>query len=176
MCLRQEATTAEAGADQKTIGSQIRAFGRATAPQQPGQCAKWKLPPSFFLACIGIKAQYFAPFGFTAFSNKIYATKFGQSQAEASFLSGFISLIAGLLGPVCGPVSDKYGQRAGSLAAFTVLSALGFVFLAVTDGSSATPLWIASFLFALQYGFGDTVRCPSPRSIGFRTRRGLAFS
>ena len=64
------------------------------APLPPGACPKWQLPVSFYLACIGIKAQYFAPFGFTAFSNTVYAEKFLQTKAEASFLSGVISLVA----------------------------------------------------------------------------------
>ena len=83
----QEASRAEDGADTVTIQSQIRAFAKATSPQPPTGCDKWKLPPTFFLACVGIKAQYFAPFGFTAFSNKVYLEKFGQTKAEASFLS-----------------------------------------------------------------------------------------
>ena len=102
-----EQATAENSADQKSIQGQIRAFGRATAPLPPGSCAKWQLPLSFYLACVGIKAQYFAPFGFTAFSNTVYGDKFGQTKADASFFSGVISLVAGLLGPIMGPWSDK---------------------------------------------------------------------
>ena len=144
---------AEEMSDTAGLHTQLRAFAKATAPQPPGACHKWKLPPAFYLACVGIKAQYFAPFGFTAFSNTVYAEKFGQTKAEASFLSGVISLVAGLLGPIMGPLSDKYGQRSLCLSACTAFALLGFVPLESrhwlwcvrssrqSDGNPGTPCW-----------------------------------
>lgn len=166
---------AEHMSDTAGVQSAIRGFAKATAPQPPGSCDQWKLPPSFFLACIGIKAQYFAPFGFTAFSNTVYAEKFGQTKAEASFLSGVISLVAGLLGPIMGPLSDKHGHRSMFLSAFTALAFLGFVLLAISEGDNAAHVWIASLLFALQYGFGDTVAYISIRLIVGPSRAGIGY-
>ena len=171
----KEAGTSENAADTLSIQTQIRAFAKATAPQPPQDCAKWKLPPSFFLACVGIKAQYFAPFGFTAFSNAVYGEKFGQSAAQASFLSGVISLVAGLLGPIMGPLSDKNGQRSSSLGGFTALSMLGFIVLAISGGQNPGHIWFASFFFALQYGFGDTVAYISIRLIVGPSRAGIGY-
>eukprot|EP01043_Picozoa_sp_COSAG02_P018633 COSAG02_NODE_875_length_16279_cov_199.143078_3_plen_1291_part_00 len=166
---------AEEAADSANITEAFRGFAKATAPQPPGACNKWKFPPAFFLACVGIKAQYFAPFGFTAFSNKVYADKFGQTKAEASFLSGVISLVAGLLGPIMGPLSDKYGQRSLFLSAFTAFALLGFVLLAISGGDNAAHVWVASLLFALQYGFGDTVAYISIRLIVGTSRAGVGY-
>jgi Na+/melibiose symporter-like transporter len=98
--------SAEENSDQKTVSKVIRNFAKATTPKVPG-CRRWVLPLSFYLACYGIKAQYFAPFGFTAFSNKIYKEKFGQSSSVASFQSGFISLLAGLMSPLMGIVLEN---------------------------------------------------------------------
>ena len=75
--------SAETQSDQQTITRTLRAFAQATAPQPPSGWDKWKLPLAFYLACVGIKAQYFAPFGFTAFSNEIYRSKFDQSERSA---------------------------------------------------------------------------------------------
>ena len=85
-----------------------------------------------------------------------------------------ISLIAGLLGPAMGPLSDKYGQRSGSLGVFTIMACLAFVLLAVSDGGT-TPVWIASILFAIQYGFGDTVAYISIRLIVGPSRAGIGY-
>ena len=128
----------------------------------------------FLFAVYGIKAQYFAPFGFTAFSNEIYSTKFGQSRSQASLLSGIISLVAGALGPLFGPLSDKYGKRSLSLASACLLSVIGFAILAVSTGGDA-PVWVASMLFALQYGFGDTVAYISIRFIVGVSRAGVGY-
>jgi MFS family permease len=129
-----------------------------TTPKIPG-CRRWVLPLPFFFACFGIKAQYFAPFGFTAFSNKLYKETFGQTSGVASFLSGFISLLlAGLLvSPFMGALSDRIGKRSLCLAmGGSFLSVIGFGILAMSS-SGKVAVWVASVLFDLQYGFGDTV-------------------
>jgi len=172
--MRKESVKSEELSDQRTVTKVLQAFSRATAPRITG-CNKWQLPISFFFACYGIKAQYFAPFGFTAFSNEIYADKFSLTRAQASLHSGIISLIAGLMGPVMGPASDKYGQRSLSLAVAFLLSLVGFVILAASTSGSAL-VWATSILFALQYGFGDTCllyTSPSPRD---RTRSRMPSS
>mmetsp|Transcript_17005 Transcript_17005/g.39237 ORF Transcript_17005/g.39237 Transcript_17005/m.39237 type:complete len:592 (-) Transcript_17005:751-2526(-) len=149
-----EQASAEAQSDQATITKTIRAFAKATTPVAPLGCEKWKLPFSFYLAAVGIKAQYFAPFAFTAFSNEIYKGKFGQTSTQASFQTGVISLVAGLLGPPMGALSDKYGARAPSLMVASLLSVVGFVVLAIATGGSPA-VWVATLLFAMQYGFGE---------------------
>jgi len=163
----------EEQSDQQTVINTMRALAQATVPRLKG-VQKWTLPLSFFFAIYGIKAQYFAPFGFTAFSNEIYNTKFKFNAMMASFLSGVISLIAGLLGPIMGPLSDKYGRRSLSLAFVTALSMIGFGILAMSTGGS-TSVWIASMLFAFQYGFGDTVAYISIRFIVGVSRAGIGY-
>ena len=168
------AASSEQQSDQLTISKTMRAFARATTPKAPVGCEKWKLPVSFYFACIGIKAQYFAPFGFTAFSNKLYADKFGQTKAQASLQTGIISLVAGLLGPPMGSLSDKYGHRSASLVIACLVSAVGFAVLAIATGGSAA-VWTASMLFAIQYGFGDTVAYISIRFIVGVSRAGIGY-
>eukprot|EP00978_Attheya_sp_CCMP212_P024794 scaffold78526_cov59-Attheya_sp.AAC.4 len=80
----------------------------------------------------------------------------------------------GLLGPIMGPLSDKYGRRSLSLAFVTTLSMIGFGILAISSGGS-TSVWIASMLFALQYGFGDTVAYISIRFIVGVSRAGIGY-
>jgi nitrate/nitrite transporter NarK len=101
--------------------------------------------------------QYFAPFAFTAFSNEIYENKFGFSAANASFLSGVMNLIGGFVGPIAGPASDYLGFRALSLAGFGCLNVIGFTLLAAT---TVNP-WVATILFSLAFGWGDTVAYPN---------------
>jgi nitrate/nitrite transporter NarK len=163
----------EEQSDQQTVINSMRALAKATVPRLKG-IQKWTLPLSFFFAIYGIKSQYHAPFGFTAFSNQIYVTKFKFDSSMASFLSGIISLIAGLLGPIMGPLSDKYGRRSLSLAFVTSLSMIGFGILAMSKGGS-TSVWIASMLFAIQYGFGDTVAYISIRFIVGVSRAGIGY-
>lgn len=165
--------SAEACSDQATVSRAIRAFGKATSPKVPS-LQRWCLPLAFYLACYGIKAQYFAPFGFTAFSNNIYKSKFRQSARSASFLSGFISLVAGLMSPGIGELSDRTGQRSLGLALGSSLSAIGFLLLAVSTGGTPA-VWIASTLFALQYGIGDTVAYISIRFIVGVSRSGIGY-
>lgn len=143
---------------QTGIASQVRGLAGAVTPKSPSACDQWKLPFTFYIAIYGIQSQYFAPFSFASFSNKIYMNRYGVDAATASFYSGVMNLIGGLVGPILGPVSDAYGNRALMLAGFGVLSAIGFT---VIGASSQITLWIPTFLFALQYGFGDTVACTS---------------
>eukprot|EP00539_Tryblionella_compressa_P006019 CAMPEP_0178769758 /NCGR_PEP_ID=MMETSP0744-20121128/21014_1 /TAXON_ID=913974 /ORGANISM="Nitzschia punctata, Strain CCMP561" /LENGTH=674 /DNA_ID=CAMNT_0020426059 /DNA_START=235 /DNA_END=2259 /DNA_ORIENTATION=- len=173
--MKKEKITAAAneGADQKAISKFVRAFAQATTPQMPG-CRRWLMPLPFWFAVFGIKAQYFAPFGFTAFSNNIYKEKFHQSRGQSSFLSGFISLVAGLMSPFIGELSDRIGKRSLCLAIGSSLSVAGFVVLALAN-SGKPPVWIASTLFALQYGFGDTVAYISIRFIVGINRSGLGY-
>ena len=168
-----ENLSSEAQSDQKTITKVIRGFAKATTPELPG-CRRWMLPASFFFAVFGIKAQYFAPFSFTAFSNEIYRDKFGKSKSQASFLSGFISLVAGLMSPAMGELSDRIGMRSPCLTIGSLLSVVGFGILAISTGGGA-PVWIASTLFALQYGFGDTVAYISIRFIVGVNRAGIGY-
>jgi len=170
---REKNVAAEEQSDEATVKKMIRAFARATTPRLAG-LQKWKLPASFFFAVFGIKSQYFAPFGFTAFSNEIYSNKFGQSRSQSSLLSGVISLVAGALGPIMGPLSDRYGKRSMSLAVVSLLSGVGFVILAASSGGDA-PVWIATMLFAFQYGFGDTVSYLSIRFIVGVSRAGVGY-
>ena len=171
--MKKESISTEEQSDQKTITKVIRGFAKATAPEVPG-CKRWMLPASFFFAVFGIKAQYFAPFSFTAFSNEIYREKFGRSHKQASFLSGYISLIAGLMSPLMGELSDRIGMRSPCLTIGSFLSVIGFGVLAITSGGGA-PVWIASTLFALQYGFGDTVAYISIRFIVGVNRAGIGY-
>jgi nitrate/nitrite transporter NarK len=173
MSMKKENISSEEQSDQKTVTTLVRTFARATTPQIPG-CKRWLLPLSFFFACFGIKAQYFAPFGFTAFSNEIYKTKFDRSSSQASFLSGFISLVAGLMSPLMGDLSDRIGRRSPCLALGSLFSMIGFGVLALANGG-APPVWIASTLFALQYGFGDTVAYISIRFIVGVGRSGIGY-
>jgi MFS family permease/Ca2+-binding EF-hand superfamily protein len=166
-------SSAEEHSDQKTVSKVIRSFAKATTPKIPG-CRRWVLPLSFFFAIFGIKAQYFAPFGFTAFSNKIYKEKFGQTSGVASFFSGFISLLAGLLSPFMGVLSDRIGKRSLCLTMASFLSVIGFGILAMSS-SGKVPVWVASVLFALQYGFGDTVAYISIRFIVGVNRSGIGY-
>ena len=167
--------SSEENSDQKTVSKVIRAMARATTPKVPG-CQRWLLPTSFFIACFGIKTQYFAPFGFTAFSNKIYKEKFGQKNRVASFLSGFISLLAGLLSPFVGDLSDRIGKRSLCLALGSFLSVVGFGTLALSSGANGKiPAWIASVLFAVQYGIGDTIAYISIRFIVGVSRSGIGY-
>ena len=170
---REKNVSAEEQSDQATVTKMVRAFAKATTPRVVG-IHKWKLPASFFFAVYGIKSQYFAPFGFTAFSNEIYSDKFDQSRSQASLLSGIISLVAGVLGPIFGPISDKYGKRSLSLAVACLLSLIGFAILALSNGGNA-PVWAASMLFAFQYGFGDTVAYISIRFIVGISRAGIGY-
>jgi len=170
---KEKNVSAEEQSDQATISKMVRAFGKATTPRVVG-IQKWKLPASFYFAIYGIKAQYFAPFGFTAFSNEIYSDKFDQSRSEASLLSGIISLVAGFLGPFMGAISDKYGKRSLSLAFACLLSLIGFAILALSSGGDAS-VWAASMLFAIQYGFGDTVAYISIRFIVGISRAGIGY-
>jgi Ca2+-binding EF-hand superfamily protein/MFS family permease len=55
-----------------SLGLQLQRFAEGSVPVVPGCGEKWKLPLSFYLSLYGIQATYFAPFAFTAFSNKIY--------------------------------------------------------------------------------------------------------
>lgn len=171
--MEKEQSSVEEQSDQATITNVMRALAKATTPRMVG-IQKWKLPCSFFFAIYGIKAQYFAPFGFTAFSNVIYYDKFGQSREQASLLSGIISLVAGLLGPFFGFFSDWFGRRSLSLAVACVVSLIGFAILALSSGGSA-PAWVASMLFAIQYGFGDTVAYLSIRLIVGVSRAGIGY-
>jgi Ca2+-binding EF-hand superfamily protein/MFS family permease len=141
---------------QKDLAAQVRGLAGAITPKSPSSCDQWKLPLSFYIAIYGIQSQYFAPFSFSSFSNKIYMNRYGANAATASFYSGVMNLIGGLVGPILGPVSDAYGNRALMLGGFGVLSAIGF---ALIGSSSEINLWIPTILFALQYGFGDTVAC-----------------
>lgn len=171
--MKKENASVEEISDQATITKVTRALAKATTPRMVG-FQKWKLPCSFFFAVYGIKAQYFAPFGFTAFSNIIYYDKFGQSRGQASLLSGIISLVAGLLGPFFGFFSDWFGRRSLSLAVACLVSLIGFAILAISNGGTA-PAWVASMLFALQYGFGDTVAYLSIRLIVGVSRAGIGY-
>jgi MFS family permease len=171
--MEKENVSSEEQSDQRTVKKVIRGFAKATTPQLPG-CRRWMLPTSFFFAVFGIKAQYFAPFSFTAFSNEIYSEKFGRSSSQASFLSGYISLVAGLLSPFMGELSDRIGMRSPCLTVGSLLSAVGFCVLASSAGGGA-PVWIASTLFALQYGFGDTVAYISIRFIVGVNRAGIGY-
>lgn len=71
----------------------------------------------------------------------------------AELMSGILNIMGGSLGPVFGPLSDYVGYRALLLSAFNVPAVIGFMLLA---GTNISP-WLATVLFALQYGFGDTV-------------------
>lgn len=171
--MTKENISSEEQSDQNTITKVIRGFAKATTPELPG-CRKWMLPVSFFFAVFGIKAQYFAPFQFTAFSNEIYRIKFERSGSEASFLSGFISLVAGLMSPVMGEMSDRIGKRSPCLAFGSFLTVIGFFLLATSSGGG-TSVWIASILFSLQYGFGDTVAYIAIRFIVGANRAGIGY-
>lgn len=154
-----------------TLASQIRGFARSITPQPPDACAKWKLPASFYVCLFGIQSVYFAPFSFTAYSNKIYAFRFGASPAQASFFSGVMNMLGGILGPLLGPFSDKVGKRALLLALFGIFAVIGFIMLATT---TVTP-WVATLLFALTYGFGDTVAYPNIRALVGAEKAGLGY-
>ena len=154
---------------QTDLASQVRGLAGAITPKSPSSCDQWKLPITFYIAIYGIQSQYFAPFSFASFSNKIYMNRYGVDAATASFYSGVMNLIGGLVGPVLGPVSDAYGNRALMLAGFGVLSAIGFVVIGL---SNEITLWIPTLLFALQYGFGDTVACTSYRDTNIPISRG----
>jgi hypothetical protein len=185
-----------------SIAVRLRALAGTITPKPPGACAEWKLPCSFYLSTFGIQAQYFAPFAFTAFSVKIYHSKFGLSVSDASNLSGIMNLFGGLLGPIAGPLSDWLGYRAASLSAFGkvhfnrlqwalpaffpsracvcccvctgLFTVLGFALLAVGDRSAGT-VWAATVLFALTYGFGDTVAYPNIRLLVGPERAGIGY-
>jgi len=171
LVLPEKNVSAEEQLDQVTVSKMVRAFAKATTPRLAGT-QKWKLRILFFFAVFGIKAQHFAPFAFAAFSNETCSTKFGQSRSQSSMFSGITSLVAGVLGPLFGPLSDKCGKRSLSLAAACSLSMIGFAILAVLTGGTA-PVWVASVLFALQHGFGDTVAHISIRFIVGVSRAGV---
>jgi MFS family permease/Ca2+-binding EF-hand superfamily protein len=154
-----------------TLGSQIRGFAGAITPVSPNCADKWKLPVGFYVCLFGIISEYFAPFMFTAYSNKIYMLRHGASASAASFYSGVMNLFGGLLGPVFGPMSDKYGQRGAMLAGFGLFQMVGFLLLATT---TVTP-WVATVLFSVTYGFGDTVAYPNIRSIVGAEKAGLGY-
>eukprot|EP00549_Striatella_unipunctata_P019143 CAMPEP_0118681368 /NCGR_PEP_ID=MMETSP0800-20121206/4898_1 /TAXON_ID=210618 ORGANISM="Striatella unipunctata, Strain CCMP2910" /NCGR_SAMPLE_ID=MMETSP0800 /ASSEMBLY_ACC=CAM_ASM_000638 /LENGTH=656 /DNA_ID=CAMNT_0006577653 /DNA_START=25 /DNA_END=1995 /DNA_ORIENTATION=- len=168
------AAKAEAQADQAAIMKNIRALTRATTPEIPSDWTRWLLPVSFYFAAVGIQAQYFCALAFTSFSVQVYTNKFGTSASFASFATGLINLLAGLMGPIMGPLSDKYGKRAESLAFFSACAAVGFLVLAVGPSSEMT-VWIATVLFAFQYGFGDTVSYVSIRFIVDPSRTGIGY-
>lgn len=163
-----------ADASPRRLAAKLRELSGAVRPRAPGKWADWKLPLSFFLSTFGIQAQYFAPFAFTAFSVKIYSSKFGMSATEAANLSGIMNLFGGLLGPVAGPFSDWLGLRAASLSAFGLFTVAGFALLAVGARTSAT-VWVATVLFALTYGFGDTVAYPNIRLLVGAERAGIGY-
>ena len=94
-----------------------------------------------------------------------------MSAADASFLSGFMNILGGLLGPICGPLSDWLGFRAASLSVFGVFTVVGCALLAATDVSP----WVATVLFALTYGFGDTVAYPNIRLLVGANRAGIGY-
>jgi MFS family permease len=130
--------------------------------------------PSCFFAIYGINAQYFALFGFAAFSNEIMQKSL-ISHVETSLMSGIISLVAGILGPITGIFSDAYGRSSPSLVVACLVSMVGFAILAVASGGSVVPVWVASMLFALQYGFGDTVVYISIQFIVGASRAGIGY-
>ena len=144
------------------------------AAHQHARWADWKLPLSFYLSTFGIQAQYFAPFAFTAFSVKIYVQKFGMSTAEAANLSGIMDLFGGLLGPAAGPFSDWLGLRAASLSFFGLFTVAGYALLAAGARTAGT-VWAATVLFALTYGFGDTVAYPIIRLLVGAERVGIGY-
>jgi len=162
-----------------TLASQLRAFSGAITPQSPSSWAQWKLPLSFYLACYGIQAQYFAPFAFTAFSMKIYTVKFGATASSAAFLSGVMNVMGGCLGPILGPVSDKFGKRALMLGGFGIPTILAFILLATTSVEvgdiNESVLWMATIGFAWTYGFGDTVAYPNIRLLVGADRAGIGY-
>ena len=71
-------------------------------------------------------------------------------------------------------LSDKYGQRSPSLAVASLVSMIGFGVLAIATGGGAA-VWVATILFALQYGFGDTVAYISIRFIVGVSRAGVGY-
>ena len=112
-----------------TLGSHLRGFARAVAPKPAGKCEQWKMPASLWPVIYGIKAQYFAAYAFIAFSSILFREKFGFSSFEASVCTGYLSLVAGIMGPFFGPFSDKYGNRSLMLAIFMIPTVVGFVLL-----------------------------------------------
>ena len=178
----EASASAEKGCDQTTVLRNIRALSTATTPDFPNKWDHYLLPASFFFACIGIQAQYFCPLVFTSFSIRVYMEKFGTTDDFASLQTGLINLIAGFLGPAMGTWSDKVGKRAEWLAIFTFIGAMGFVVLALGDHGplgaylhGPTTVAIATILFAIQYGFGDTVSYVSIRFIVGPDRAGLGY-
>ena len=167
-------TAAELDASRQALASKLRALARAVRPRAPGKLADWKLPLSFYLACYGIQAQYFSVFAFTAFSVKIYSTKFGMSVEQAASVSGIMNLFGGVLGPPSGVFSDWLGYRAASLSAFGSFTVMGFALLALGPATPAT-VWVATVLFALTYGFGDTVAYPNIRLLVGVERAGIGY-
>eukprot|EP00041_Stephanoeca_diplocostata_P032889 m.1068626 g.1068626 ORF g.1068626 m.1068626 type:complete len:715 (+) comp24225_c0_seq24:402-2546(+) len=153
------------------LGQKLRALALAVTPKDPSTWAKWKLPLSFYLSTYGTQVFYFAPFAFTAFSVRLYQEKFGLSEELAELMSGILNVMGGLTGPFFGPMSDWLGNRALLLAAFNVPAVIGFAML----GSTSVTPWVATVLFALQYGFGDTVAYPCIRLMVGAHRAGVGY-
>lgn len=151
----------------------LRAFATRLVPRPQGGLAALRLPLSFFVAIFGVKAFYLPLFSFTAFSVEIFTgSKFGLSIEEAGLLSGVISLLAGLSGPLFGPLSDRVGRRATSSAIVMVPAIVAFCLFAFFDGVSP---WVGVVLLALTYGYGDTCAFVSIRLLAGPRRAGMGY-
>ena len=78
------------------------------------------------------------------------------------------------MGPPSGVFSDWLGYRAASLSAFGSFTVMGFALLALGPATPAT-VWVATVLFALTYGFGDTVAYPNIRLLVGVERAGIGY-
>eukprot|EP00768_Dysnectes_brevis_P001442 gnl/Dysnectes_brevis/1370_a1539_2672.p1 GENE.gnl/Dysnectes_brevis/1370_a1539_2672~~gnl/Dysnectes_brevis/1370_a1539_2672.p1 ORF type:complete len:632 (+),score=220.00 gnl/Dysnectes_brevis/1370_a1539_2672:1596-3491(+) len=162
-------------ASRKSPIKAFKALGQKGVPRNPSKLAEFKMPGAFWLAVVGIKCFYLSPFAFTSYSNSIFTDpeRFALSESTASFLSGFISLLAGLFGPIAGPLSDSLGRRSIWLAIFVGFAVTAYaLFYAVQTELIA---WIGVCFLALSYGWGDTVSYASIRLIVGAERAGIGY-
>lgn len=159
--------------DVPSAAAMLKAFATKMVPRLPKKGLDFKLPSSFFVAIFGIKAFYIPLFSFTAFSIEIFTgPKFGMSIDQAAFMSGFISLLAGLSGPFFGPLSDYLGRRSISCAVFMAPAVVAFCLFAWFE--SVSP-WVGITLLAITYGFGDTCAFVSIRLIVGEKKAGIGY-
>src|SRR5712671_2670453 len=104
----------------------------------------WRMVAAAFVAMF---AAYGVSYSFGAFF-KPMAAEFGAARSATSAVFSVTVLIWGLLGPVCGHLSDKYGPRI-VVATGAVAMGLGLALTAMID-----RLWLSYLTYGLGVGVG----------------------
>src|SRR6266851_8461054 len=104
----------------------------------------WRMVAAAFVAMFTV---YGVAYSFGAFF-KPMAAEFGAARSATSAIFSVTVLIWGLLGPVCGHLSDKYGPRI-VVATGALAIGLGLALTAIID-----RLWFSYLTYGLGVGVG----------------------